>query len=45
MRRLFCLTTAAGEEEFPRFSPDGSKIAFSANYDGDTDLYVVPSSG
>ena len=29
----------------PRFSPDGSRIAFSANYDGNTDVYVVPTLG
>jgi tricorn protease len=27
------------------FSPDGKLIAFSANYDGNTDVYVIPSSG
>lgn len=39
------LSTPTGEETFPRFSPDGSRIAFSANYDGNTDVYVVPSLG
>ena len=39
------LTSAPGEELFPRFSPDGSKIAFSANYDGNLDVYVVPTMG
>ncbi len=39
------LTSAKGEESFPRFSPDGSRIAFSANYDGNTDVYVMPSTG
>lgn len=29
----------------PYFSPDGSTIAFSGNYDGNIDVYVVPSSG
>ena len=29
----------------PHFSPDGSMVAFTANYDGNTDVYVVPSSG
>ena len=28
------LSTPTGEEQFPRFSPDGSRIAFQANYDG-----------
>ncbi len=29
----------------PHFSPDGSTIAFTANYDGNVDVYVVPSGG
>src|SRR5919112_3904173 len=39
------LTSSPGEESFPRFSPDGSKIAYSASYDGNVDVFVVPSSG
>ncbi len=39
------LSSPAGEETFPRFSPDGSAIAFSGNYDGNTDVYVVPAGG
>ena len=39
------LTTAEGVESFPRFSPDGSMIAFNANYDGNQDIYVVPVQG
>lgn len=39
------LSSPFGEEMFPRFSPDGTKIAYSANYDGNTDVYVVPSAG
>jgi tricorn protease len=39
------LSSPLGEEMFPRFSPDGSKIAYSANYDGNTDVYVVPTMG
>jgi len=39
------LSSPKGEESFPRFSPDGSKIAFSANYDGNVDVYVVPTLG
>ena len=30
------LSSPPGEELFPRFSPDGSRLAFSANYDGNT---------
>lgn len=39
------LTTAKGEEVFARFSPDGSIIAFSGNYNGNVDVYVMPSLG
>src|SRR3954469_13976322 len=39
------LTTADGDEQNPVFSPDGKTIAFSANYDGNVDVYVIPSSG
>jgi tricorn protease len=39
------LSTPAGEESFPRFSPDGSQIAFTGNYDGNSDIYVVPTTG
>ncbi len=39
------LSSPKGEEFFPRFSADGSQIAFSGNYDGNTDIYVIPSMG
>lgn len=39
------LSSPSGEELFPRFSPDGSQIAFSGNYDGNTDIYLIPSMG
>ncbi len=39
------LSSPLGEETAPRFSPDGTRIAFSANYDGNTDVYVVPTLG
>ncbi|MFB3853729.1 MAG: PDZ domain-containing protein [Vicinamibacterales bacterium] len=39
------LSSPRGEESFPRFSPDGARLAFSANYDGNVDVYVAPSVG
>lgn len=39
------LTTAKGVEGFAKFSPDGSMIAFSGNYNGNVDVYVIPSLG
>lgn len=39
------LSSPRGEESFPKFSPDGSLIAFSGNYDGNLDIYVVPTTG
>ena len=39
------LSTPAGEESFPRFSPDGQQIAFTGNYDGNQDIFVMPTSG
>ncbi len=43
--RAHQLSSPPGEETFPRFSPDGSRLAFSAGYDGNTDVYVIPSAG
>ncbi len=39
------LSSPRGTEQFPRFSPDGTRIAFSGNYEGDVDLYSMPVSG
>ncbi|MCI0392649.1 MAG: PDZ domain-containing protein [Acidobacteria bacterium] len=39
------LTTDQGFESNPVFSPDGTLIAFSAQYDGNTDVFVVPVAG
>ncbi|MBD5656418.1 MAG: PD40 domain-containing protein, partial [Candidatus Eremiobacteraeota bacterium] len=39
------LVTGFGLETGPIFSPDGSRIAFSGNYDGNVDVYVVPAAG
>lgn len=37
------LSTPKGEESFPRFSPDGAWLAYTADYDGNQDIYVVSS--
>jgi len=39
------LTAHPGVEVFARFSPDGQWIAFTGQYDGDEQVYVIPSSG
>ena len=39
------LTSTAGAEIDPYFSPDGSQIAFTSTVAGNTDVYVVPVSG
>ncbi|MGZ5432503.1 MAG: S41 family peptidase, partial [Thermoanaerobaculia bacterium] len=39
------LTSHPGVEGNPRFSPDGKWIAFSGEYDGNTDVYIVASEG
>jgi tricorn protease len=39
------LTTGAGLETHPIFSPDGTQVAFAGEYDGNLDVYVVPVEG
>jgi len=39
------LTSHIGYEMFPRFSPDGRTIAFTGQYDGNTEVYTIPSDG
>ncbi len=39
------LTSGEGTKTDPVFSPDGSMIAFSGDYDGNVDVYVMPSTG
>jgi tricorn protease len=39
------LTAGAGLETHPVFSPDGSQVAFAAEYEGNLDVYVVPVAG
>ena len=44
-RNVKRLTADVGAETNPAFSPDGKWIAFSAQYEGNVDVYVVPSEG
>lgn len=39
------LTSNPGLELFGKFSPDGRNIAFTGQYGGDEQVYVIPSSG
>jgi tricorn protease len=39
------LTIHDGEERYPKFSPDGSMIAFTGEYDGNGDVYVMNAHG
>ncbi len=36
---------AAGYEAFPRFSPDGASLAFTGEYDGNREVYLMPAAG
>ncbi|MGZ5467972.1 MAG: peptidase S41, partial [Candidatus Aminicenantales bacterium] len=44
-RNVRRLTSDAGTESNPAFSPDGGLIAFSGQYDGNTDVFIVPAGG
>jgi tricorn protease len=39
------LTSYEGYEAFARFSPDGKSIAFTAEYDGNREVYLMPAEG
>ena len=39
------LTSHIGYEMFARFSPDGKQIAFTGQYDGNTEVYLIPAQG
>ena len=39
------LTSHIGYEMFARFSPDGKSIAFTGQYDGNTEVYLIPTDG
>ncbi|MDR0691799.1 MAG: PDZ domain-containing protein [Prevotellaceae bacterium] len=39
------LTSHVGFEMFPHFSPDGRTIAFTGQYDGNTEVFTIPAEG
>ena len=39
------LTSHAGDELSPRISPDGAWVAFTGQYEGPTEVYVMPLAG
>ncbi|MEP6787606.1 MAG: PDZ domain-containing protein [Acidobacteriota bacterium] len=39
------LTSGAGTESNPKFSPDGNWVAFTGEYDGNVDVFVIPATG
>ena len=39
------ITSHAGNERHAKFSPDGTRLAFSASYDGGSDVYLMDARG
>src|SRR6516225_1036162 len=39
------LTSGAGNETNPVFSPDGTQVAFTGEYDGNVDVFVMSATG
>ncbi len=39
------LTSGPATDEWPRFSPDGTKVAYCSNATGNSDLFIVPVDG
>ena len=39
------LTSGPGYNSFPRFAPDGKTLAFTGQYDGNTEVYTMPAEG
>src|SRR5437870_11214450 len=39
------LTSGPGYSSFPHFSPDGAQVAFTSQYDGNTEVYAMPAEG
>ncbi|MDQ7822066.1 MAG: S9 family peptidase [Candidatus Eremiobacteraeota bacterium] len=44
-RSITGLTAGKGKDSHPRWSPDGAKIAFTSTFEGDTQVWVIASSG
>ncbi|WP_323824575.1 hypothetical protein, partial [Pseudomonas aeruginosa] len=42
---VYRLTSAIGSETNPRISPDGNWVAFTGQYDGNSDVFIVPIKG
>jgi tricorn protease len=43
--RAMRLTTGVGIQSNPVFSPDGTAIAFTGDYDGNIDVFTIPATG
>lgn len=43
--KAFHLSSPSGVESFPKFSPDGNSIAYTADYDGSNSIYTIPATG
>src|SRR5205809_7120569 len=39
------LTSGPGYTSFPHFNADGKQLAFTSQYDGNTEVYVMPGDG
>ena len=39
------LTSHIGYEMFAKYSPDGKTIAFTGEYDGNREVYIIPATG
>lgn len=39
------ISSGPGYSSFPRFSADGTQLAFTSQYDGNTEVYVMPAQG
>ena len=43
--RAIRITSSPGQETNPKFSPDGNWVAFTGQYDGNVDAFVMPAKG